>query len=198
MPFKGACGYTVSESGSGMSAIDTVANIANTAPASNTYFAAIPGASPGSGFNTVTDCGACVEITGANGTKIVATVVDECPISSNSACAPAGHLDLSTQAFNQLGYKVGNPSGTTWKFVPCPVTGSIVAVANSANQYYFENSAYPITSVNGQAPSPFGYFTVGPGSVTITSGAVNLTITGNLPSGGGSTGAQFSTPTGCY
>ncbi|MGD0680014.1 MAG: RlpA-like double-psi beta-barrel domain-containing protein, partial [Polyangiaceae bacterium] len=134
MPYKGACGYTVSETGGGQNAVDTAANIANTSPATDTYFAAIPGASPGN-FDTVTDCGACVEITGQNGKKIVATVIDECPLSSNPLCTN-GHLDLSTQAFDQLGYSTGNPSGTTWKFVACPVAGNIKAVANSGSQYY--------------------------------------------------------------
>ncbi len=123
MPYKGACGYTVSETGGGQNAVDTAANIANTSPATDTYFAAIPGASPGN-FDTVTDCGACVEITGQNGKKIVATVIDECPLSSNPLCTN-GHLDLSTQAFDQLGYSTGNPSGTSLKFVACPVAGNI-------------------------------------------------------------------------
>jgi expansin (peptidoglycan-binding protein) len=163
----------------------------------NTYFAAIPGTSP-SNFNTVTSCGACVEITGQNGKKIVATIIDECPTSSNSLCT-GGHLDLSTQAFNALGYSVGNPSGTTWKFVACPVTGNIQAVANSSGQYYLENSVYPISAVNGQAPTNYGYFNVQPGSVTVTSSAVNETITINIPNGGGDTGANFTPPTGnCY
>jgi expansin (peptidoglycan-binding protein) len=201
-PFKGACGYSVNEtSNNGQNSVDVVANTANTSPASNTYFAAIPGASPGSGFSTVTDCGACIEITGANGRKIVATVVDECPVSSNSACASTGHLDISTQAFDQLGYNNGNPSGTTWKFVPCPITNSIVAVPNgspSNNQWYFENSVYPVTSVNGQPIQTSGFFSVSPGNITITSAAVNRTITGTLPGGGGSVNAQFTAPTGCF
>ena len=207
--FKGACGYSVNETtNSGQNSVDVVSNAANTSPASNTYFAAIPGlASPSpnqsiaSTFNTVTDCGACIEITGANGKKIVATVIDECPISSNSACASTGHLDLSTQAFDQLGYTVGNPTNTTWKFVPCPITTSIVAMPNgsaSNNQWYFENSVYPITAVNGQGPTQFGYFSVAPGSVTITSGAVNLSVQGVLSGGGGSINAQFAEPTGCF
>jgi hypothetical protein len=199
MPFKGACGYSVSETGSGQSATDTASNIANTSPAKDTYFAAIPGTgSPGSGgFNSVTSCGACVEITNG-GTKIVATVIDECPISSNSACASTGHLDLSTQAFDALGYSTGNPSNTTWKFVACPVSGNIKAVENSSGQYYLQNSVYPITSVNGQGPTQFGYFTVNPGSVTVTSSAINQTITINIPNGGGDTGSNFTEPTGCY
>jgi hypothetical protein len=189
--YKTACGFTGSETGSGQGATDTVSNIANGAPAKNTYFAAIPGMSSGN-FDTVTSCGACVEIT--NGSKkIVATVIDECPQDTNPSCGN-GHLDLSTQAFDALGYSVGNPSGTTWKFVPCPVTGNIQAVPNSSGQYYLQNSVFPIATVNGQGPTNFGYFNVNPGSATITSTAVNQTITINIPGGGGDTGAQFALP----
>jgi hypothetical protein len=193
--YKTACGFSGTESGSGQSAADTVSNVANSAPAKNTYFAAIPGTSSGN-FNTVTSCGACVEITNG-GNKIVATVIDECPQDTNPACG-SGHLDLSTQAFNALGYSVGNPSGTTWKFVPCPVTGNIQAVQNSSGQYYLQNSVFPITAVNGAGPTNFGYFNVNPGSVTVTSSVVNQTITINIPGSGGDTGGQFTEPTGCF
>ena len=171
-------------------------NAATVSPANDTYFAAIPGASS-SNFDTVTSCGACVEITGQNGKKIVATVIDECPLSSNPLCT-SGHLDLSTQAFDQLGYSVGNPSGTTWKFVACPVKGNIQAVNNSSGQVYLQNSVYPISTVNGQGPTNYGYFNVSPGNATVTSSAVNQTITINIPGGGGDTGNNFAEPTGCY
>jgi expansin (peptidoglycan-binding protein) len=195
--FKTACGYTGTESGTGMTAVDTVTNIANTPPARNTYFVAIPSASS-SNFSTVTSCGACVQIT--NGaTKIIATVIDACPADTNPACT-SGHLDLSTQAFDALGYAVGNPSGTTWQFVPCPVTGNIKAVqnGNAANQYYLQNAAYPISSVNGAGPNNFGVFTVSPGAVTVTSSVANQTITVTIPSGGGDTGAQFTGAAACF
>jgi expansin (peptidoglycan-binding protein) len=194
--YKTACGYAGTESsGGGQSAVDTVSNVASTSLAKATYFAAIPGTSP-SQFDTVADCGSCVEITGMNGNKIVATIVDECPTDSNPLCT-TGHLDLSTQAFDALGYSVGDPSGTTWKFVPCPVTGNIVAVQNAANQYYLQNSVYPITSVNGRGPSNYGYFNVSPGNVSIASSVVGQTIAANIPGGGGDTGAQFPSAAGC-
>jgi hypothetical protein len=194
--FKTACGYTGTESGAGQSAADTVSHIASTAPAKSTYFAAIPGMSS-SHFDTVTDCGACVEITGMNGSKIVATVVDECPADTNPKCG-AGHLDLSTQAFDALGYASGDPTGTTWRFVACPVTGTIVTVPNGNNQFYFQNAVYPIAQVNGQGPTNYGYFNVAPGAVTITSTVVGQTVHGTIPgSGGGDTGAQFTAPSSC-
>jgi hypothetical protein len=196
MPYKGACGYGVSESGSGQNASDTAQNIASTSPAKSTYFAAIPGSN---GFNTVTSCGACVEVTNG-GSKIVATIIDECPTDNgqNPKCSQTGHLDLSTQAFDALGYSTGSPSGTTWKFVACPVTGNIKAVANATGEYYLQNSVYPIASVNGQAPTRYGYFNVNPGSVTATSTVINQSITITIPSGGGDTGGNFTAPTGCY
>jgi expansin (peptidoglycan-binding protein) len=194
--YKTACGYAGTESsGGGQNAVDTVSNVASISPAKATYFAAIPGNSP-SQFDTVADCGSCVEITGMNGNKIIATIVDECPTDTNPLCT-TGHLDLSTQAFDALGYSVGDPSGTTWRFAPCPVTGNIVAVQNASNQYYLQNSVYPITTVNGRGPSNYGYFNVSPGNVSIASSVVGQTITANIPGGGGDTGGQFSSAASC-
>jgi expansin (peptidoglycan-binding protein) len=150
-----ACGYQGTESGM----IDTVQNIASTAPASATYFAAIPGSS---GFDTVNDCGACVEITNG-GTSIVATIIDECPTDNgqNPLCAQAGHLDLSYAAWSALHYPSGDPSGTTWKFVSCPVTGNVTTRVKSGNpdQVYIQNTVLPIVSVtyDGQAATHLSY-----------------------------------------
>jgi expansin (peptidoglycan-binding protein) len=139
--------------------IDTVQDIANKSPASGTYFAAIPGSG---GFNTVNDCGACVQIT--NGSySVIATVIDECPTDNgqNPACTSTGHLDLSYGAWQALHYSVGNPSGTTWKFVSCPVSGNIVTRLKSGNadQVYIQNTVLPIVSVtyNGQAATHLSY-----------------------------------------
>jgi len=207
--FKGACGYSGTETGSasgtcGGNVTDTVNNIANSGQAKNTYFAAIPGPTPpggNPGFTTVTDCGACVQITNGSNT-IIATIIDECPENSNVPCMqnPTGELDLSYAAFQALHFSNGNPQNTSWKFIACPITTSIVAVPNGAasnNQYYFQNTVYPISTVNGQGPTQFGYFNIAPGAVTITSSAANQTIHGTLTSGGGSVGAQFTAPAGC-
>lgn len=194
--YKTACGYTGTESGQS----DTVANIANSGIAKNTYFAAIPGAN---NFDTVGSCGMCVEITNG-GTKIIATIIDECPTDNgqNPACASASHLDLSYDAWKALGYSVGNPSGTSWKAVGCPVTGNIVATLNSQGQVYFQNLAFPIakvTSGGSQATqTQYGYWNVGSGSVTLTD-VLGHSITGNLPGNGGDIGVQFPTaPSSCY
>jgi len=164
------------ESG-GMSS-DMVQNIAGNSPANTGYFAAIPGQSS-SNFDTVNYCGACVQVTNG-GKSIVATIVDECPENSNAPCQsdPNGHLDLSWSAWNALGYSVGNPSGTTWKVVPCPVTGNVITRIKSgnANQVFIENSILAITgvSMNGQAGQHLSY---GPWQVNGNVAGQTLTLT---------------------
>ncbi|HLK93375.1 MAG TPA: cellulose binding domain-containing protein [Polyangia bacterium] len=152
--YRTACGYTGHEP-SGQDS-DTVMNIATPG-----YFAAVPGAT-GSNFNTVNHCGACAQIT--NGSKsVIVTIIDECPEDSNPVCAnnPNGHLDLSRPAWSALGFPTGNPTGTTWKYVPCPVSGGIVVRGKSgnANQIYIENVVLPIASVsvNGAAATHLSY-----------------------------------------
>jgi len=150
--YRTACGYYGTEGGSSQSGPnDTVDNIASMAPANNKYFAAIPGQN---GFDSRFNCGACVQITGQNGKMVVATIIDECPYGNdggNTVCGnnPNGHLDLSTAVFDQLGYSVGNPTGTNWKFVPCPVTGNIVLQVKSGNnnEFFLQNSILAIKSV---------------------------------------------------
>ncbi len=150
--YRTACGYYGTEGGSSASGPnDTVDNIATMSPANNKYFAAIPGQN---GFDSRFNCGACVQITGQNGKMVVATIVDECPYGNdggNTVCGnnPNGHLDLSTAVFDQLGYAVGNPTGTNWKFVPCPVTGNIVLQVKSGNnnEFFLQNSILAIKSV---------------------------------------------------
>jgi hypothetical protein len=164
--------------------IDTVANIPNT-----NYFAAIPGATP-TNFDTVGDCGACVQITNG-GTSIVATVIDECPKDSNPACANNSHLDLSYAAWLALGYPVGNPSNTTWKFVPCPISGNVQVMIKSPVELYIENSILPIASVPGAVHTFYGSWQFSnnfPSSLTITD-AAGRTLTINT--GSQDTGKQF-------
>ena len=149
-----ACGYQGSEPGGQDS--DSVGNIANSG-----YFAAIPGQNS-SNFDTSRYCGACAEVSNG-GNSVIVTIIDECPMDSNQACAanPSGHLDLSVQAFNALGFSTGNPSGTTWKFVPCPVEGNVVVRIKSgnSNEIYIENVLTPIAkvSMNGQEAQRTSY-----------------------------------------
>jgi hypothetical protein len=137
-----------------------VQNIASTGSANATYFAAVPGTS---GFNSSAHCGACVQITGQNGKVIIATIADECPYGSdggNTVCAnnPNGHLDLSKAAFDQLGYPVGNPSGTNWKYVPCPISGNVIVrlKTGNPNELFIENSILAITGVQGASRTSYG------------------------------------------
>jgi expansin (peptidoglycan-binding protein) len=140
--YRTACGYTGHEP-SGMGS-DTVDNIATA-----NYFAAIPGQSS-QNFDSNKYCGACAQVSNG-GKSVIVTIVDECPEDSNQPCRnnPNGHLDLSVPAMNQLGFSVGNPSGTTWKFVPCPVKGNVVVRIKPGNndQVYIENMILPIKSV---------------------------------------------------
>jgi hypothetical protein len=201
--YRTACGYYGTESGTA----DTITNIASTSPAANTYFVAIPGQN---GFDSKGNCGSCVQITGQNGTTLIATVIDECPYGSdggNSACAanPNGHLDVSKTAFDKLGYTVGNPNGTNWKFVPCPVSGNVkVRVKPSTpNELFIENVVTAIKSVtmNGSGGSRtsygswhFGNNIPGGAQLVMTDNA-NRTLTVTLPNNSAGTdqdvGAQF-------
>jgi expansin (peptidoglycan-binding protein) len=201
--YRTACGYYGTENGQ----TDTIENIASMSPASATYFAAIPGQN---GFDSKSHCGECVQITGQNGTVIIATVIDECPYGSdggNSACAAnaGGHLDLSKAAFDRLGYPVGNPNGTNWKFVPCPVSGNVKVRFKSGNnnEFFVENVITPIASVsvNGTGASRQSYGAWHVGSAISTPATLDLkdmagrslTVTLNGGTSNQDTGKQFPT-----
>ena len=175
--YRTACGYYGTENGQ----TDTIENIASMSPASATYFAAVPGTN---GFDSKSHCGECIEVTGQNGTKIIATVIDECPYGSdggNTACQAnaGGHMDLSKAAFDRLGYPTGNPSGTNWRYVPCPVSGNVKVRFKSGNnnEFFVENVITPIASVtiNSMTASrqSYGAWHVGP-AIT-TPATLNLT-----------------------
>jgi expansin (peptidoglycan-binding protein) len=175
--YRTACGYYGTANGT----MDTVENIASMSPAAATYFVAVPGQN---GFDSKSHCGECVQITGQNGRMIIATVIDECPYGSdggNSACAanPGGHLDVSKTAFDQLGYPTGNPSGTNWKYVPCPVGGNVKVRFKSGNnnEFFVENVITPIASVsvNGTSASRQSYGAWHVGSAISTPATLNLT-----------------------
>jgi hypothetical protein len=151
------------------------------------------------------NCGLCAQIS-VGGHTIVATIVDDC-----ATCDDTDHLDLSMSAANALGLTQasGNPhSGVTWKSVPCPVNGDIVASYNLdgnsgqpvPSQVYFQNVVFPVASATSGGHTAnflFGYWDFGmpmPGqSVTLTDIAGH-SVTGTIPgsSNGGSLGVQFA------
>lgn len=145
--YRTACGYYGTEPNGQDST--RVVNIADPA-----MFVAIPGPTP-ENFPTAEYCGACVELQGQNGQKQIATVIDECPQNYNQLCAqnPNGALDLSRPAFNKLGFSVGDPRNTTWKFVPCPVEGNVKVrfKTGNNNEFFVENvvTAVKTIKVNG-------------------------------------------------
>ena len=69
-------------------------------------------------FNNSAMCGACAEVDGPNGTVRV-RIVDSCP-----EC-PAGHLDLSKQAFAKISPVDAGRVQTQWRLVSCAVSGPV-------------------------------------------------------------------------
>jgi expansin (peptidoglycan-binding protein) len=168
--YRTACGYFGHEATLGNGATDTVENIA--VPGN---FAAIPSASSNN-FDSAMYCGACAEVSG-NGKTAIVTIIDACPKDTNAPCAnnPDGHLDLSVPAMNALGYGTGYPQGTTWRFVPCPVTGDVVVriKPGNSNQVYIENEVLPIQTVevNGAQATRLSY-----GAWQLPGGAAGQTL----------------------
>ncbi|KAI8940974.1 hypothetical protein NX059_002224 [Plenodomus lindquistii] len=66
------------------------------------------------------NCGACVSVTGPNGNKITAMVVDQCP-----GCG-SNHLDLFSDAFAKLAEPSKGVIPVSWDIVPCGITTPIV------------------------------------------------------------------------
>jgi expansin (peptidoglycan-binding protein) len=158
-------------------------------------------------YNGAHTCGACVEVTRDGSRKVVATVVDECPIGSNPKCV-RGHIDLSQAAFTQIGTTTEGFLGTgnnlqptranvgsiSWRYVPCPVNGNVVARIKPGNQneIFFEQLITPIKSVslNGQASNllqtynawNFGSTNIPAGASFTVTDLDNSVITFSLPS----------------
>ena len=149
--------------------------------------------------------------------KVVATVVVQCPISSNPICRP-GHLDLSQKAFEQLEPNLtgnGSLTGLAWKYVPCPTTENVSFVLkepnNAAwNEILVQSHRHPITKleafVDGSWRSgtrqSYNYWNVNGGNLGTAPYRVRVTdvlgqeLIANLPRAagdltGGATPAQF-------
>jgi hypothetical protein len=141
-------------------------------------------------------CGACVEVTRDGTRKVSVTVVDQCPIATNSKCT-AGHIDLSQEAFKQLGTVDEGYLGTShggakghisWRYIPCPVT---------------ENVSFRLKEAGGTwqaaARQPYNYWQVGTGNLGAAPYRVRATDTNgaalearlDLRAGDQGAGSQF-------
>jgi expansin len=160
---------------------DTVAGVST---GGGEYFGAMNTAD----YNNAAVCGACVEIT-RDGTRTVdVTIVDQCPTASNPKCK-TGHIDLSEQAFLQIGTASEGYLGTgngasvgviSWKYIPCPVTTDVsFEIKPGSTQYYapvlVEGHRYPITSVQvkmggtwaSATRASYNYWLVGGGALGV-------------------------------
>jgi len=93
-------------------------------------------------------CGACLEVSGPNGTVTV-RVVDQCPECKH------GDLDLSPQAFQKLAPLSAGRVPITWHQVACNVTGPIAYhFKDGANAYWtaiqIRNHRYPIAKLEAK------------------------------------------------
>jgi len=90
-------------------------------------------------------CGACVEVTGPNG-SVTVRIVDQCP-----GCAH-GDLDLSPEAFQRLAPLSAGRIPITWHQVACDVSGPIeYHFKDGANAFWtaiqIRNHRYPIAKL---------------------------------------------------
>ncbi len=112
-------------------------------------------------YNNAAMCGACVEVTRDGGRNVVVTIVDQCPVATNPKCT-AGHIDLSHEAFRQLGDDSEGHLGTgnggaagniSWRYVECPVGSQNVTFRlkepqrTDWNELLVQSHRWPITSV---------------------------------------------------
>lgn len=147
-----ACSYVITHKGAGRDGDwDTVEGIST---GDGGYF----GAMNTTDYAQGAVCGACVEAS-YNGKKVVLTIVDECPVSSNPVCQK-GHIDLSRKAIRQLESNGSqeNLKGVSWKYVKCPVSGNVKARLHPNQNadwqpVIVENGLYPLKTVtiNGTA-----------------------------------------------
>ncbi|WP_437778159.1 expansin EXLX1 family cellulose-binding protein [Sorangium sp. So ce1097] len=146
------------------------------------YFAAMNTAD----YNDAAMCGACVEVSRDDGRKVQAMVVDQCPIDTNPKCV-RGHIDLSKNAFLQIGEEREGYLGTTnggaagkisWKYIPCPTTGPVsFRLKDATNRYWneivVEGHAHPIEKLEVEISGTwqtatrqsYNYFVVGDGDM---------------------------------
>ena len=93
-------------------------------------------------------CGACLQVTGPNGSTVV-RVVDKCP-----GCAK-GDLDLSQTAFGELAPLSAGRIAISWHEVACDVTGPIGYHFKAGDTKFYtpiqiRNARYPIATLEVQ------------------------------------------------
>ncbi len=158
-----ACSYVITHKGAGKDGDwDTVEGIST---GDGGYFGAMNTAD----YDKGAACGACAEITYNGNKKVVITIVDECPIGSNSLCVK-GHIDLSRKAIRQLQPNGslehlgnGGDGSISWRYVTCPATGN-AKLRLHPNQsadwqpVVIENGLYPLdkVTINGANASRVG------------------------------------------
>jgi expansin len=137
-------------------------------------------------------CGECAEVQGPKG-RVTVRIVDQCP-----GCKE-GDLDLSPQAFDQIGEHSAGRIPITWSVVPCAVTGNVSYRYKEGSSAYWtaiqvRNHRLPITRLElqrngvwGDVPrEPYNYFIAsggaGPGPVMVRITAIDgQTLTDTLP-----------------
>lgn len=98
-------------------------------------------------------CGACLSVTGPNG-SVVVRVVDQCPECKH------GDLDLSPQAFQLVAPLAAGRVPITWHEVACDVQGPIAYhFKDGANAYWtaiqLRNHRYPIAKLEAMQGSAY-------------------------------------------
>ncbi|RDW61317.1 hypothetical protein BP5796_11209 [Coleophoma crateriformis] len=89
-------------------------------------------------YSNAAQCGACVSISNASGTKITAMIVDECP----GGCA-GKTFDLFPSAFSSLATPSTGQIPITWDYVKCPITTPFVLrTKTGSSQYWFAIQVY--------------------------------------------------------
>jgi expansin len=91
-------------------------------------------------------CGACVEVEGPGGARVVVQIVDRCP-----GCGP-GDLDLSRDAFARLAPLERGRISIAWRQVACEVEGPIAyRFKDGSNPFWtalqIRNHRHPIASL---------------------------------------------------
>jgi expansin (peptidoglycan-binding protein) len=105
----------------------------------------------GADYSHAAWCGACVSVTGPNG-SVTVRVVDQCPGCRN------GDLDLSQQAFEKIAPLSAGRVPITWQEVPCNESGPIAyRFKEGSNPFWtaiqLRDHRYPIAKLESRDAS---------------------------------------------